>query len=92
MEKNIEQYLKTEIAKTGGLAFKFVSPGFTGVPDRIILLPGAVIIFVEIKDVGKKLRPRQVQVQKQLEALGFRFEKIDSKQKVKQLIHEIRTA
>ena len=89
MEKDIEQYLRLETKKRGGLALKFVSPGFTGVPDRLILFPGAIIVFVEIKDTGKKLRPRQDYVKRQFENLGFRVEKIDSKQQVKNFLDEI---
>ena len=48
-----------------------VCPGFTGVPDRMILLPGAYIIFVELKKPGKKERKRQLYVQGLLRKLGF---------------------
>jgi hypothetical protein len=57
--------------------------------DRIVLLPGGIIAFVETKAPGKKLDPRQAYVKKQFEALGFRCYKIDSKQQVKNLINEI---
>lgn len=89
MEKDIEQYLRLETKKRGGLALKFVSPGFNGVPDRLILFPGAIIVFAETKDTGKKLRPRQDYVKRQFEALGFRVEKIDSKQQAKNFLDEI---
>lgn len=85
MEKDIEKYLRLEIKKIGGLALKFVSPGFTGIPDRIILLPFGFIVFVEAKDIGKKLRRRQEYVKKQFEDLGFKVYKIDNKQQVKEL-------
>ena len=39
-EKDIEKYLRDEIKKVGGIAYKFVSPGNSGVPDRLVLLPG----------------------------------------------------
>lgn len=89
MEKQIEKYLKTQVEKRGGLCLKLVSPGFTGIMDRLSLLPGGVVVFVETKSAGKKLSPRQAYVKKQFEALGFRCEKIDSKEQVKKLIHEI---
>lgn len=44
----------------GGLAPKFTSPGFDGVPDRLILLPGGKVAFIELKAPGKTLRPLQV--------------------------------
>ena len=55
----------------GCLCLKFESPGFTGVPDRMILMPGGEMFFVELKAPGKKERPRQRYVQDQLRALGF---------------------
>ena len=89
MEKQIETYLREQVKKKGGLALKFVSPGNNGVMDRILLLQGGVVIFVETKSPGKPLRPLQAAVKRQFEALGFRCEKIDSKEQVRELINEI---
>jgi hypothetical protein len=91
MEKQIENYLRIEIKKIGGLALKFTSPSFSGVPDRIILYKGKTF-FVEVKAEGKKLRPRQEFVKKQFEKLGFEVLIIDSKEKIKKLIHDLQTA
>jgi hypothetical protein len=90
MEKQIENYLRLEIKKIGGLALKFTSPNFSGVPDRIILYKGKTF-FVEVKDEGKKLRPRQEFVKRQFEALGFQVLIIDSKEKIKKLINDLQT-
>jgi hypothetical protein len=38
-EKDIERKLTKAVMNMGGLAPKFVSPGFDGVPDRLVLLP-----------------------------------------------------
>lgn len=70
-EQQIERYLKRVVEKTGGYCLKFVSPGFAGVPDRIILLPGAQVLFAELKAPGKKPRPNQKAVHRILEKLGF---------------------
>ncbi len=48
-ESLIEKHLVAEVKKAGGVAFKFVSPGRRSVPDRIVLLPGGRIVFVECK-------------------------------------------
>lgn len=48
-EKDIERFLVNSIKKLGGVAYKFVSPGNAGVPDRLIVMPGGKIYFVEIK-------------------------------------------
>ena len=68
-EKIIEQKLVRAVKMMGGLAPKFVSPGLNGVPDRIVLLPGAKLAFVELKADGKKLRPLQVKRKRQLSHL-----------------------
>lgn len=48
-EKRVEALLVSGVKRMGGLAYKFVSPGNSGVPDRIILMPGGKIYFVELK-------------------------------------------
>lgn len=63
-EKDIENYLRLQVKKLGGLAYKFVSPGNVGVPDRIIIMPNGRIYFVELKtEKGKltELQNRQIQ-------------------------------
>ncbi|MBB6716350.1 VRR-NUC domain-containing protein [Clostridium gasigenes] len=89
-ENSIEQRLKKEIEKIGGKALKFVSPGAAGVPDRIVLMPGGRIVFVELKAPGKKLRAMQEYRAKELRELGFRVECIDSIEKIKELVKELR--
>lgn len=86
-ESIIEQRLKKEIEKIGGKALKFISPGVAGVPDRMVLMPGGVIIFVELKAPGKKLRAMQEYRSKELKQLGFRVECIDSIDKIKELVN-----
>ena len=66
LEKSVEQKLVAAVKQLGGIAPKFVSPGLDGVPDRIILLPGGRMGFVECKAPGKTLRPLQVQRKRQL--------------------------
>ena len=70
-EKEIEKRLTMEAKIRGGLAVKFVSPGFGGMPDRIILMPGGNIAFVEVKAPGKHPRPLQIARHKRLRELGF---------------------
>lgn len=86
MEKIVEKYLVNEIERLGGLCVKFPPLFFRGFPDRIVLLPGAVIAFVETKDTGKKPRPIQERVHAKLRKLGFRVEVIDSKEGVDDFI------
>ena len=73
LEKVIERKLRDGVKKLGGGAqcLKFESPGTSGVPDRMILLPGGRVVFVELKQVGKQERMRQTYVQSQMRRLGF---------------------
>ena len=54
-EKYLEKKLREEVRKAGGLAIKFTSPYFTGMPDRLVLMPKGRIWFVEVKSTGKRL-------------------------------------
>jgi len=85
-EKVIEEYLRDEVKAIGGRAYKFVSPGNIGVPDRLIALPGGIVAFVELKAPGKKSTPIQEMQQKRLLQLGFYVKIVDSKAKVDKLI------
>lgn len=78
-ESEIEARLRKSIQSIGGLCLKLVTPNFTGIPDRLILLPGGIILFAETKRPGEKERARQKYVQGQLRDLGFTvFSTVDS--------------
>jgi hypothetical protein len=75
----------------GAVCLKFVSPGYTGVPDRIILLPGGHVIFVELKQPGKVERERQRYVQSVLRRLGFDvFSAVDSDERIDEVVERCR--
>lgn len=78
-EKILEKNLREEIKKLGGWAVKFWGVSFSGFPDRIILMPGGKISFVELKSTGKKPSPRQEVVIGMLQNLGFKVFVIDTK-------------
>lgn len=88
-EKSIEIYLRDRIKKVGGIAFKFISPGNDGVPDRLICLPTGQVIFVELKAPGKTTRPLQDLQISRLRNLNFKVFIIDSKEKVDELLEMI---
>lgn len=88
-EKYIEQKLVKAVKHMGGLCLKFTSPGFDGVPDRLVLLPGKKIAFIELKAPGKKLRPLQVRRKTQLEKLGFSVYCIDNLEQIGGVLYEI---
>ena len=91
-EKSTEQKLVKAVKVKGGLAPKFVSPGFDGVPDRIVLLPFGKIAFIELKAEGRKMRPLQVRRKRQLEALGFSVYCIDSPVQIGGILDEIQSS
>lgn len=95
-ERDIEKYLREQVKKINGIAYKFESPGNAGVPDRIILLPNGRVFFVELKAPGKKPTALQLAQHRKIERVGFEVSVIDSKQGVEEFIakvtsHEIQT-
>ncbi|MEK4181741.1 VRR-NUC domain-containing protein [Aeribacillus sp. FSL K6-1121] len=81
-EKEIEIYLRDEVKKAGGKAYKFESPGNDGVPDRIVIFPGNKIYFVEVKAPNGKVRPLQLKRMQELTQFGCKVLVINSKQGV----------
>lgn len=67
-EKLIEDYLVKKVKSLKGKAYKFISPGNIGVPDRMVLLPGGIIFFVELK--SPKGKPTTIQT-RQIENIKF---------------------
>lgn len=72
LERTVEKAVCSYVKKCGGKAYKWVSPGETGVPDRLCIFPGGVVVFVELKRPGVKdgRSVRQKKVQNKLIALG----------------------
>ena len=71
LERDVEQYLVSEVSKHGGLCVKFIPDHRRGMPDRIVMLPTGVLVWVETK------RPKDGEVSavqkhrhKELRALG----------------------
>ena len=89
-EKTIEHKLTIAAKNMGGIALKFVSPGFDGMPDRIVLLPGGHIGFVEVKAPGEEPRPLQLSRHGLLRRLGFKVFVLDDEQQIGGLLDEIR--
>lgn len=88
-EKEIERKLVEKVKAINGFALKFISPGFNGVPDRIILLQNGKMGFAEIKAPGEKMRPLQVRRKSQLERLGFSVYCVDGIEQIDNILKEI---
>jgi hypothetical protein len=91
LESDIEKRLVREIRKIGGMAYKFVSPGNTGVPDRIVILPG-VITFVELKTETGRLSTNQIRQIGKLRNLGVEVKVIHGTKELEEFLNEIRSA
>ena len=91
-EKIVEQHLVKAVKSSGGIAPKLVSPGFDGMPDRLVLLPGGKIGFVEVRAPGKEPRPLQVARHGLLRRLGFKVYILDDLEQIGGILDEIRTA
>ena len=89
-EKSIEKELAARTRAMGGIAPKFTSPGFDGMPDRLALLPGGRMGFVELKAQGKKPRALQLARHRLLRRLGFKVYVIDDIEQIDSVLEEIR--
>ena len=92
LEKTTERKLAVAVKKAGGIAVKFVSPSFDGMPDRLVLLPDGLIAFVELKAPGKRPRPLQKARHRLLRSLGFKVYVIDKPEQIGGMLDELQTA
>ena len=88
-EKTIEQALVKAVKAYGGIALKLVSPGFAGMPDRLVLIPGGKIGFVEVKAPEQKPRALQISRHEQLRQLGFKVYVLNNPQQITEIIKDI---
>lgn len=88
-EKEVEMKLVAAVKCMGGICPKWISPGFDGVPDRIILLPGGRLAFAELKAPGYKPRPLQAARNGQLRSLGFQVYVIDRPEQIGGVLSEV---
>ena len=82
LEENIEEYLRIQTERRGGLCFKWVSPGNPGVPDRILLFAGIEDLFVETKKLKGKLRSAQKIQIRRLGQLGRPVFVLNTKERI----------
>lgn len=90
MEREIEKKLVDGVRKLGGRAYKFVSPGNDGVPDRIVVLPDTAPMFVELKTESGKLSSLQKVQITRLEKLGQNVRVLYGLEDVKRFLEEMR--
>ncbi len=88
-EKIIEKKLVKAVKEAGGIAPKLICPGFDGMPDRIVLLPGGRMGFIEVKVPGKAPRPLQEARHRMLRMLGYRVYVLDRAEQIIQILEGI---
>ena len=91
-EKHIEQQLFHAVREQGGIALKLSSPSYAGLPDRLVLLPGGHMGFVEVKAPGKKPRILQLMRLEYLSRLGFRVFVLDDPERIGGILRAISAA
>ena len=80
LERDVEAWLVAEVKRRGGIAYKFTSPQRRSVPDRLVLMPGGGVFFVECKRPGGKPTDAQVREHEKIRGLGFRVFITDKKE------------
>lgn len=88
LEKQIERKLCYEVDKLGGMCLK--QNGMAGIPDRLVLMPGGKMAFVELKAPGEKPRKLQQVRIKQLQKMGFKTYVVDGMEQIGDILDEIK--
>jgi len=88
VEKQIEQHLVRRVKEQGGRAYKWVSPGTNGVPDRIVILPGGRVLAVECKRPGGRVTRLQQREIDRLTAMGLTAVVVDSIESIDRLMEK----
>jgi hypothetical protein len=81
-EVDVERHLVRLVEKAGGRAYKFVSPGRAGVADRLVVLPGGRVWFVELKVAGGRMSALQQVFAEDMAALGQNYIVLWNKEQV----------
>lgn len=88
-ERKLERKLVEAVKAMGGTALKFTSPGFDGMPDRIVLLPEGKMAFVEVKSPGEIPRPLQKARHGMLRLLGYKVFVLDDNRQIGEMLNAI---
>jgi hypothetical protein len=89
MEKDLEAKVGRWVKRRGGLWLKWTSPGFTGVPDRILIAQGGKVVFVEMKQESGRLMKRQVLVGALLKRMGCAVYQVFNEDEARQMLREV---
>lgn len=89
-EKSIERYLVEQAKQNGLLCLKYSNPNMVGYPDRLLVLPGGGVVWVELKSKGRKPTKIQQIRMSELTGMGHLVEVIDNKADIDKLIKTIK--
>lgn|SRR5574344_218599 len=85
-EKSIERYLVDLVSRLGGICLKYSNPNMVGYPDRVVLLPGGVTIWIELKSAGRHVtKIQQIRIA-DMAAMGHKIFIADSKEDINEII------
>ena len=90
LEKDIEAYLVRRVRDAGGKAYKFTSPANRGVADRVVVMPGGRVWFVEVKAMGGRLSPLQRVFLDEVKGLGCNYKIVWSKEDVDEWVESVK--
>lgn len=88
-EAEVEAHLRRLVESKGGRCVKFLSEYSRGWPDRLVLLPGGVSCWVELKTTGGRLAPAQLVAHQDLRGLGQRVEVVWTKDQAERLVEAL---
>lgn len=88
-ERSIERRLFLGVRRRGGAAFKLVSPGTRGMPDRLVVWPAGVVHFVELKAPRGRVSRHQALMHLLLSGLGHRVYVLRSPEAVDQYLRAV---
>ena len=88
-ERELELKLRKATAERGGFCLKFTPTNWVGAPDRLVVLPGGKLGFVEVKAPGQKPRAIQERRHEQLRELGFQVSVLDDPEQIPGIIKEV---
>lgn len=86
LEKVIEKKVCDYAKAKGILVFKFTSPARRSVPDRMFILPGGKVFFIEFKRKGQKPTDAQTVEIKKMEKQGSHVHVVDNVLEGKEII------
>lgn len=90
LESSVEQHLRRRVEERGGRCVKFDPGSYRGWPDRVVLLPGGALVWVETKRPrGGRVSPSQLLAHEQLRRLGQRVEVVWTKGEADALLERL---